>query len=127
LIMDGRGRAREVIDLIDFEQQGLDHIVTGEFESRISHQFLYVLPTTGHKVIDADDVVAFFDQPATEVRPYETCSTSYEYSSHSCSILIKSDFGLPGYRQQILAHAAGFDLIKCKPLIRPLDAAVSNP
>jgi hypothetical protein len=67
LIVDGRGGAREVINLIDFEQDGFDYVMAHEFKAMIIQKVRDVFAPPCKEVIEADDFMPVTDQPLTKV------------------------------------------------------------
>ena len=57
LVMNRRRGTREVIYLIDFEQDRFDHVVTQQLESVIVEQLQDVFATASEKIVEADDLV----------------------------------------------------------------------
>src|SRR6266550_8662168 len=75
LIMNRRRRAGQVIDLIDFEQDGFNHIVTHKFKTRIGHQVGDVLSTYREEIIETDKIVLLGQQALAKMRTEESCSS----------------------------------------------------
>jgi hypothetical protein len=71
LVVDGRGRASEVVDLIDFDVERERHIVTDQLKPMVIEQVIDVAPRAGEEVIDAYDDSTIREQPLTEVRAEE--------------------------------------------------------
>src|SRR5439155_23272531 len=55
LVMNRRGRTGQVIDLIDFKQDRLDHVMTKQFKTAIVQQVRHILSPPGEKVVKAND------------------------------------------------------------------------
>uniref|UniRef100_A0A2P2M447 Uncharacterized protein n=1 Tax=Rhizophora mucronata TaxID=61149 RepID=A0A2P2M447_RHIMU len=62
LIMDRRCGASQVVDLINFQQNRLDDIVSNELKSRIPKQMHQVFFPSGEKVINHDNLIPARDQ-----------------------------------------------------------------
>src|SRR6476619_7233345 len=58
LIMDGRSRAGQIINLINFYKQWMGDIMTQEFETFVIKQMSNVGPTARKEVINAEDFAA---------------------------------------------------------------------
>jgi hypothetical protein len=56
------GRAGEVIDLIDFQTDGLDHVVPDQLEPAATEQVSDVVSRTGKKVVKTNDFLTRIDQ-----------------------------------------------------------------
>jgi hypothetical protein len=69
LIVDGRCRASEIVDLVDFNIQGLGDIVSYDFEPGIAQQFIDVTAGAGKKIVDTKNFAALLKQDITQVRP----------------------------------------------------------
>ncbi len=67
LIMNGRRRASEIEDPIDFKVDWMDDIMANEFEARMAEQVPNVLFVAGKEVVEANDVITLRDQPITQM------------------------------------------------------------
>jgi hypothetical protein len=79
--VDRRGRASEVINLIDFQQDRLGHIVPNELKMRISEEVRNIFTPPGKEIIKAKDFVTVAQQSFTQVRTQKTSSAS-DQDSH---------------------------------------------
>ena len=68
LVVDRAGRAGEVVDLVHLHEEREGDVVAHQLERRIVQQLPHVAPPAGVEIIDAQDVVAGFDQPLAQVR-----------------------------------------------------------
>jgi hypothetical protein len=59
--MNRRGRASQVINLIDFQKDWFDNIMTNKFEVGIIEQVNDVSAASGKKVVETQDVVSVFE------------------------------------------------------------------
>src|SRR5205085_5969548 len=91
------GRAREVINLIDFQQDRLGHVVAQQLEARIVQQVEDVFATAGEKVVEAQHFVVFAEQPLAKMRADKTRAAGDE-NSH-CALRTAK---LPRYSASIL-------------------------
>ena len=57
LVMDGRCRTGQVVDLIDFEVDRVDDVVTDAFEMGISQEMADVVLAAGEKIVEAKDIL----------------------------------------------------------------------
>ena len=71
LVVDRRGRAGEIVDLVDLDVERERDIVAHQLEARMGQQMLDVVLAAGEEVVDADDVVAFRNQAIAKVRTEE--------------------------------------------------------
>lgn len=71
LVVHGARRARQVVDLVDLEQDLLDDVVADQLEVRLVHQVRDVLLRAREEVVEADNVVAALDEERAEVRADE--------------------------------------------------------
>jgi hypothetical protein len=69
LIVDGRGRAGEVVDLIDLQQDRLDHVVANQLEGVVVEQVLDVRAPPREEVVEAEHLVAARQQPLARCEP----------------------------------------------------------
>lgn len=69
--MHGRGRAREMVDLIDFQQDWLHHVMPDQLELRVSEMVHEVVLLPGEEIVEDDDAVPALQQSVNEVGPHE--------------------------------------------------------
>ena len=62
LVVDRRGRAGEVVDLVDFHIQREGHVVAHELEARVVDDRLQVVARAGIEIVDAQHLVPLLDQ-----------------------------------------------------------------
>ena len=67
LVMAGSGGAGQIVNLIHFQKQRIDDVVPDHFEVRLVQQVSHIGFLTREKVIDANNVMALFDQPFTQM------------------------------------------------------------
>ncbi len=72
LIMRRGGGTGEIIDLIHFDIERESDIVTHQLEHRVVHQMRDVLFRTRVEVVDAEDLMARFEQSIAEMGAQET-------------------------------------------------------
>ena len=71
LVVHRRGRAGQVVDLVDFHEQREGDVVAHQLELRMGQQVDHVVAGAGEEVVDAEHRVPVGQQPATEVRADE--------------------------------------------------------
>jgi len=67
LVMDGRGRAGEVVDFVDFERDGVYDVVADELEIGFGEEVCDIGFLAGEEVIEADEIVALCDEAVAEM------------------------------------------------------------
>ena len=88
LVMNRRGGAGEIVDLIDFEQDRLDHIMAQQLETAVIEQVRDVLASPGKEVVEADHFVAFAQQSLAQMRADKTCAAGDE-NPHACTLTFR--------------------------------------
>ncbi|KAL4368777.1 hypothetical protein GQ457_05G002100 [Hibiscus cannabinus] len=78
--MNWRRGASEMVDLVDFQQQRLDDVVSDELEVRVPEMVHHVFFPSSEEIIDDDHTVSPCYQPVDEVRPDEPGSTRHHDS-----------------------------------------------
>ena len=71
LVVDGRGRAGEVVDLVHLHIEREADVVADQLEVRVALQVRHVGVGPGVEVVRADDVAALAHQPLAQVRAEE--------------------------------------------------------
>jgi hypothetical protein len=79
LVVNWRGGAGQVIDLVDLQQQRLADVVPQKLEAAVIEQMSDVISTPREKVIEADDFVALQNQTFTEMRADEPRTARHEH------------------------------------------------
>jgi len=69
--MNRTGGASQVIDPVDFEENGIDNIVPDKLEAVVIQQVLDIPLMAGEKVIQANYLVALLNKPAAEMGAQE--------------------------------------------------------
>ena len=70
-IVLGRGRAGEIVDLVDLDIERERHVMTHQLEVRIGQQMRDVVPGAGEEIVDAQHVMALVEQAFAQVRTEE--------------------------------------------------------
>ena len=68
LVVDGRGRTGEIVDLVDLEIDREGHVVADQFEVLVVEQMLDIGARAGEKIVEADDVGALVQQAFAQMR-----------------------------------------------------------
>jgi hypothetical protein len=78
LIVDGRGRAGEVVDLVylDIEREG--DVMAHQFETRLLQEVGDVVLPAGEKIIDTQNILALRDEPLAQVRAEESGAARHQ-------------------------------------------------
>src|ERR1039458_10725612 len=74
LIVDRRGRAREIVDLVHFEQNRVSQIVPQDLEAGVGKKMGDVTLRAGEEIVQADHLRAGIQQPVTQVAAQKPCS-----------------------------------------------------
>jgi hypothetical protein len=80
--MNGGCRAGQVVDLIDFEVDGVGDVVTDAFEMVVPEKMADVVLAAREKIVEAQDVLSFGEKPLAEVRSEETGAAGDENPLH---------------------------------------------
>ena len=78
LVVDGRGGAGEVVDLVELPPEGLGHVVQDERELGIAEEVVDVGLRAGEEVVERRHLVAVRQQAAAEVRAEEAGGAGHE-------------------------------------------------
>ncbi|KAK4392211.1 hypothetical protein Sango_1998900 [Sesamum angolense] len=73
--MHGGGRASQMVDLIDLQQNRLDNIMSNQLEPGIPKQMHHILLPPGEKVINDDDIIPSGDQLIDQMTTDEAGTT----------------------------------------------------
>ena len=68
MIMRRRSRTSQIINLIDFHLERIDHIVPDQLEIRILEEVSNILLPTGEKIVQTQDLVPFVKESITQMR-----------------------------------------------------------
>jgi len=80
LVMDGRGRAGQIEDLVHFHVEREGDVVTQQFEMRVIEQVHDVQLGAGEVVVQADNVAVPFQQAFAQVRAEKTGAAGNKYT-----------------------------------------------
>jgi hypothetical protein len=80
LIVDRRGRARQVVNLVDLDKQRIGYIVSLEFEIRVAQKSYDVPLAARVEIVDAEYVMLILEKPFAEMRPQKSGPAGYRTS-----------------------------------------------
>ena len=80
LIMNGRCRAGQIVDLIDFDVQGKGNVVPKQFKIRPAEQAFDILFLPGKIIVHAKDVIAGINQGPAQVGSKKTGTAGNQYT-----------------------------------------------
>ena len=78
LVVDRRGRAGEIVDLVDLDIEREGHVVAHELEARMAEQVLDIALGAGEQVVDAEHLMALAEQPVAQVRAEEAGAAGHQ-------------------------------------------------
>ncbi len=79
VVCNRRGRASQVVDLVDLDIERERHVVAHQLEARIVQAAREVLLAAGEVVVDAQHVVATRQKTLAQVRAQEARATGDQY------------------------------------------------
>ena len=79
LIVDGRCRAGEVEDLINFNVKRERDVVAYQLEFRLPDKMRDVSSSSRTEIVHAQDLVSFVEEPIARGRAEKACATCYEH------------------------------------------------
>jgi hypothetical protein len=71
-------RASEIINTVDLELEGIDHIMAYQFKAGIPHKMLDISLATGEEIVKADDFMPLFDEPIAKMGTEKSGSSGNE-------------------------------------------------
>jgi hypothetical protein len=88
LIVHGRGRAGEMIDLVHFREERVNNVMAGEFEIRIPQKVTDIVFCPAEKIVQAENIISTLEQRIAEMTPNEPRSARHQHplariASHS--------------------------------------------
>ena len=96
LVMDGRGRTGEVVDLVDLQVDGVDDVVADELEAPMPQEVAYVVLAAREEVVEAQDVVTFRDQAVAQMGAEKTGPPRDEDPLHDRPLIFLRGLGYRG-------------------------------
>ena len=103
LVMNGRCRARQVVDLIHFDIEREGHIVAHQLEVRVIEQMGDVVLDAGEEIVKADDVVTVVQQALAEMRAEEAGAAGDERARAGAVIF---HFNKESLKKTVFMHLA---------------------
>jgi hypothetical protein len=76
LIVNWRGWARQVVDLVRLDIERKGHIVAHKFETRVVVEMLYIAFGAGEQVVDAQDFMSHLEQTIDQMRTQKSGAAS---------------------------------------------------
>ena len=80
LVMDGRSRASQIIDLVNLEKDRLNYIMAQQFKAMVIEQMSDVFAPSGKEIVQADYLVLICQQLLAQMRTNESRAAGNEYS-----------------------------------------------
>ena len=80
LVVHGRGRTGEVVNLVDLQIQGEGDVVTQQLEAFVVEQMRDIALSATEEIVNAHDLAAAAQQALAQVRPEKTSAASHEDS-----------------------------------------------
>jgi hypothetical protein len=80
LVMDGRGRARQVVNAIDLHVKRKGNVMALQFEIGMLQQVDDVAPGAGVEIVNTQHIMPLFQQSLTQVRPEESGTAGNQYA-----------------------------------------------
>jgi hypothetical protein len=74
LIVDWRGRAGEIVDLVDLDIERKGHVVAHDLEGRLAEQLFDVAARTCEIVVDAENLALLLEQSCAQMRAQKACT-----------------------------------------------------
>ena len=78
LIVDGRSRTGEIVDLVDLKIDRECHIVANELKAFVIEQMLDVATHASEEIVETNDLRTFFQQPFAQMRAEKPGSTCHQ-------------------------------------------------
>ena len=78
--MNRRGRAGEIVNLVDLDIQREGHVVAHDLEIGIVQEMGDVVFRAGEIIVDAENVVAALQQLLAQMRTQKSGATGYQYA-----------------------------------------------
>jgi hypothetical protein len=94
LVMHGRGRAGEVVDLVHLHIEREGHVVTEHLEMRVPQKVDDIVLGSGEIVVDAEHVGACAEQPLAQMRAEESGAARHQhpFAKHVPDLSFKISF-----------------------------------
>ena len=92
LVVHRRGRASEVVDLVDLDVEREAHVMTHKLETRMVVKVVDIAFGAGEKIVDAENFVPFREQPVDQMRSQETGATR---NQNPLALIVTAPHALP--------------------------------
>ena len=79
--MNWRSRASEIEDLVNLDKEGVGDVVAQQLEALVVEEVLDITSGASKEIVDAEPLVAAFEQPIGEMRAEEAGAARDEDSS----------------------------------------------
>ncbi|KAK6937373.1 hypothetical protein RJ641_030881 [Dillenia turbinata] len=93
--MNRRGRASEMVDLIDFQQKGLNNIMPNQFKPRIPKMMHNIFLPSREKIVNNNHTVSSCNQSIHQMTPHESSAASH-HNPQPLALQAKWDFSAGG-------------------------------
>jgi len=80
LIMDGRGRTGQIVDLVDLNKERKRHVVAHELEAMMLESCRRYCARAGEIIVDADDAGAVLDQALAKMRAEKAGTPGHKHA-----------------------------------------------
>ena len=86
LVVNGRGRTSQIVNLVDLDVERKGHVVAEQLETLVIEQVLDIAPRTGEEIIGAKHIGAFRQQALAKMRAEEAGSAGHERGWHAATL-----------------------------------------
>jgi hypothetical protein len=83
LVVNGRSRTGQIENFIDFDVERETNVMAHQLEARIRQQMMHVASRPGVEIIDAQNLIAAFQQAIAKVRSNKSRSAGDEDTAFS--------------------------------------------
>ncbi len=90
--MDGRGRAGQIVNAVDLKENRHGHVMADAFEFGSAQEVAHVTLGAGEKIVEANHIMAAFQQPVTQMRPQKTRPACHQ-NSHDALLFFRAPAG----------------------------------
>ena len=90
LIMNGRSRTREIVNLVNFEKNRFGYIVPNQFKKMIVHQMQNIFLSAREKIVETNNFVAFIQKSFAKMRTDKACAAGDDdcfFKRNHCKLL----------------------------------------
>ena len=91
LIVDGRGRAREIVDFVNLDVEREGHVMTEELKIFVLPEVTHIALRASCEIVDAKHLMSISQEPVAKMRPQEPSpSCDKNRTSHSSPLCMES-------------------------------------